>query len=154
MKAVYAKVDGGAFTGFDDFFFHLLLHFGYYLFDTCRMDTSIGDELVKSQTADFATHGIEGADDDGFGRIVYHDFHAGSGFESADVAAFTTDDAAFHFIVVDVEDRHAILDGGFGGYALNGLNDDALGFLVGRHLGIVHDFVDIACGIGACLVLE
>ncbi len=29
------------FTGFDDFFFHLLAHFGHHFFDACRMDTSV-----------------------------------------------------------------------------------------------------------------
>ena len=107
------------------------------------MDASVGNELVECQAADFAAHGVECGDNDGFGRIVYNDFHASCGFEGADVAAFASDDAALHFVVVDMEDGDAVFDGRFGSHALDALDNDALGFLIGGHFGIVHNFVDI-----------
>ena len=138
-----AEVNGGALTRFDNFFFHLFAHFGHDFLDACGVDASVGNELVECQAADFAAHGVEGGDDDGFGRIVYNDFHASCGFEGADVAAFASDDAALHFIVVDMEDGDAVFDSRFGSHALDALDNDALGLLIGSHFGIIHDFVDI-----------
>ena len=154
MQAVNAEVDGGALTRFDDFVFHLLLHLGHYFLNAGGVDAAIGDELVQGETADFATHGVESRNDNGLGGVVDHDFHARGGFECTDVATLASDDAALHFVVVDVEHGHAVLDGRFGGHALNGLYDNALGLLVGRKLGIVHNVVDVALRIGASLILE
>ena len=53
-----------------------------------------------------------------------------------------------------MEYGHGILYGGLGSHALDGLDDDAFCLLVCRHLGIVHDVVDVTCGIGLGLVLE
>ena len=154
MEAVDAKVDGRTLTSFDDFIVDLLLDLRHHLFDAGGVDTSVGDELVEGQAADFAAHGVEGADDDGLGGVVYHDFNACGGFEGTDVAAFAADDATLHLVVVDMEHGDAVLDGSFGGHALDGLDDDALGLLVGGEFGIVHDVVDIALGIAAGFVLE
>ena len=46
MQAVDAEVDSGAFSRFDDFVFHLFLHFCHHFFDTFRVDTSFGYPLV------------------------------------------------------------------------------------------------------------
>ena len=143
VQSVDAEVNGGALTCFDNFLFHLFAHFGHDFLNACGVDASVGNELVECQAADFAAHGVEGGDDDGFGRIVYNDFHASGGFEGADVAAFASDDAALHFVVVNMEDGDAVFDGRFGSHALDALDNDALGFLIGGHFGIVHDFVDI-----------
>ncbi len=53
-----------------------------------------------------------------------------------------------------MENGNRVLYGRFGCYSLNGLDYDALGFLVGGQLGFVHDFVDVALGGGFCFVLE
>ena len=154
MQPVDAQVDGRALAGFNDLVVHLLLHLGHNLLDTCRVDASIGYQLMQCQAANLAANRVESTDDDGFGRIVHHDFHTRGSLQSADVASLTTDDAAFDLIVVNMEHRHAVLDGRFGGHALDGLDHDAFGLLVGGEFRIVHDVVDVTLCIAAGLVLQ
>jgi hypothetical protein len=59
MEAVDTEVDGGAFTGLDDFVFDLFSDFGDDFFDSSGVDATVGDELVESQTGDFAAHGVK-----------------------------------------------------------------------------------------------
>ena len=42
-----AQVNGSALAGFDDLFLNLFLYLGYYLFDTCGVDASVGNQLVE-----------------------------------------------------------------------------------------------------------
>ena len=109
---------------------------------------------MERQTADFTTHRIESGNHNGFWRIVNHNFNACGCFQSTDITSFATNDAAFNLVVVDMEHCHAVFNGGFRCNALDGLNHDALGFLVGRHFCVVHDFVDIRLGIGAGFILQ
>ena len=118
------------------------------------MDSPIGNQLVERQTADFAANGVESTDDYGFGRVVDNDFNTRSGLQCANVAPFAANDASLHFIVFDVEHTHRIFDGCFGSHALNGLNHNLFGLLIGIKLGLVHDFVDIAGSIQLSLVLQ
>ena len=154
VQAVDAEVDGGALAGFHDLFVHLLLHLGHHFLDARGVDAAVGDELVQGQTSYLTAHRVEAADDDGVGGVIDDNLCSGGSFEGTDVAAFATDDAAFHVVVVDVEHRHAVLHGSLCGYALDGLDDDALGLLVGGHLGVVHDLVDVAGGSRLGLVLQ
>ena len=50
--------------------------------------------------------------------------------------------------------RHRILDGRFGGHTLDGLDNDALGLLVGGEFGVVHDVVDVTCSGGLSLIAK
>ena len=151
---MHAEVDGRALTRFDNFFFHLLLHLGNDFLDACGVDAAVGDELVQGEAADFAANGVEGRDDDGFGRVVHNDFNACGGFEGADVATFAADDAAFHLVVVDVEHGDAVFNCRFRSHALNSLDNDALGLLAGGEFGVVHNLVDVALRVGARFVFE
>ena len=98
MQAMDTQVYGGAFTGFDDFFFHLLAYFGYYFLDTCRVDTSVLYQLVQSQTGYFTTDRIKTGQHDCFRRIVNHDLNTGCCFQRPNVTPFTTDDTAFDLV--------------------------------------------------------
>ena len=60
---------------------------------------------------------------------------------------FTTDDAPLDLVALDVEDGHGVLDSGLGSQALDGLYDDLLGLLVGSHLRLLHDVVDVALSL-------
>ena len=151
---MYAQVDASAFTRFDDFVFHLFLYFGNHFFNASRVNTSICHQLVQSQSANFATNRIEGADNDGLRGVVHHNFGSSCCFEGTDVAAFTADDTTFHFVGVDMEYADGVFNRCFAGYALNGLDDDFLGLFVGCHLGLVHDFVDVLLSLCLGLVFQ
>ncbi len=118
------------------------------------MYAAVCHELVQGEASYFAAHGVESGKHYRLGGVVDNDFYAGGCFESADVAAFATDDAAFYFVGVDVEYCHGVFNGSFGSHTLYALHHDAFRFLVGGHLGIVHDVVDVACGGCLGFVLE
>ena len=53
-----------------------------------------------------------------------------------------------------MEYRYAIFYRRLSSHALDGLDNNLLSCLVGRHLGLVHDVVDVTLSIGLGLVLE
>ena len=53
-----------------------------------------------------------------------------------------------------MEDRDAVLHSRLSSHTLYGLDDDALGFLIGIELGLVHDVIDIGCRRRAGFVLQ
>ena len=53
------EVDGGAFAGFDDLLLDLFAHLVDHLFDTCRVDASVKDELMQCQPGHLTPHGVE-----------------------------------------------------------------------------------------------
>ena len=59
MQAVDAEVDGCALTSLDYLVVELLLHLCHYLLDACRVDTSVGYELVEGKATNLATNGVE-----------------------------------------------------------------------------------------------
>ena len=59
MQAVDADVDGCALTCLDYLVVELLLHLCHYLLDACRVDTSVGYELVEGKASNLATNGVE-----------------------------------------------------------------------------------------------
>ena len=99
---------------------------------------------MQCQTRHLTANRVEGTDHNSFGGVVDHDFHAGRGLERTNVATFTSNDATFHVIILNVEHRHTVFDRGFGGHTLNGLNHDALRLFVGVDFRLIHDFVDVA----------
>ena len=148
------QVDSRTLTSLDDLILQLLLHLGYHLLNTGGVDTAVGNKLVKCQTANLTTDRIKGRDDNSFRCIINYNLHSAGGFKRTDITAFTTDNTAFHLIVVNMENANGILDGCFGGHSLNGLNHDFLGLLIGIQLCLIHDFVDIAGSIGTSLILQ
>ena len=154
VQSVYAQIDCRPLAGLDDLFLDLLLHLGYDLFDTRRVDASVGHELVQREPGDFAANGIEARQDDRFGRVVDDDLDAGGCLQRPDITAFAADNAALHLVAVDIEDRDRVFDRRLGGHALNRLHDDFLGLFAGGHLGLFHDFVDVGHRLGLGLGLH
>ena len=150
MQTVDTKVDRSTFTGLDDLFLHLFGHLRYHFLDTRRMDTSVLNQLVQRQTRDLATYRVERRKGDRLRRIVHNDLHTRSGLQRADITSLTTDDTTFHFVVLDMEDRHRALGCGLRSHTLDSLNNDFLRFFVCLQTRIVHDLVHIrhGCGLG------
>ena len=109
---------------------------------------------MERQAGNLAADGIEAGEQDGIRTVVDDDLNAGEGFESPDVASLTTDDAPFNLVIVNVEHAHGVLNGGFGGGALDGLQHNFLGFLLGSHLGVFSDFFHIDHGLCLCVILD
>ena len=118
------------------------------------MDTTVAHQLMESQTTSLTTYRIETTDNDSFRRIIDDDFHTGSGLKSTDISSLTTDDAAFHLIIIYMEHADGVLYSSLRSYTLDGLNHNLLGLLVGIQLGLIHNLVDITSGSGLGLVLH
>ena len=103
MQAMYTHIDASALACFHNLVLHLLLHLSNDFFDACRVDTAIGHQLMECQTADFTTDGVEGTDDDGFWRVIHHDFSTSGSLQGTDVTAFTTNYTSLHLVGLDVE---------------------------------------------------
>ena len=97
-QAVDAQVYAGAFSGFQDFFFQLLLDFGHHFLDAGGVDATVYNQLMQGQAGYLAADRIEGAEQDGVRSVVHHNFYAGSGLQGADVAALAANDAAFNLV--------------------------------------------------------
>ena len=154
MQTVDTQVDGSTLTSLDNLVVELLLNLGHNLLDTGRMDTTIAYQLMESQAANLTANGIETADNDSLRCIVNHDFHTTGGFQSTDVTTLTTNHAALHIVVLNMEDRHTILDGCFCGHTLNGLDHNLLGLGIGIELRLVHNLIDIGSSISTGFILH
>ena len=154
MQAVDTQVDGRALTRLDNLVVQLLLDLGNHLLDAGGVYAAIAHQLVESQTAGLAAHGVEAADDDSLGRVVDNNLDAAGSLQSTDITTLATDDASLDVVVVDVEHRDAVLDGRLRSHALDGLYHDFLGLGIGVQLGLIHDFIDIAGSGGLGFVLQ
>ena len=118
------------------------------------MNTTIGYKLVKSKATNLTANRVECTDNDSFGRVIYDNLNTGSSLKGTDVTTLTANDASLNFIVINMEYADGVLNGSLGSNALDSLNDNLLGLLVGIELGFVHDFVNIAGSIKLGLVFQ
>ena len=105
MQAVYSEVDGGALSCLHNLFLDLFAYFCHNFLDACGVYASVGHKLMQGQTGYLAAYGVEARKHDGVGGVIDNYLDAGGGFEGADVAAFTTDYAAFYVVGVYVKYR-------------------------------------------------
>ena len=110
----------GFFAEFLDVLFHLGLRFVHDFFDPRGMNAAVGNQLAQRHTGDFAAHRIEAADDHHARRVVDDHVDAGGFFEGANVATFAADDAAFHFVVGNIDRAGGRFGRVPGGIALDG----------------------------------
>ena len=143
MHTVDSEVDSSALSGLDNLFFNLLLDLCHDLLDTCRVNTSVSNELVQCKACNLPADRVECAEHNGFGCVIDNNLNACGCLKSTYVTALTSDDAAFHLVIVNVEYCYRVLDSRFSGYSLYCLYHNLLCLLVGCHLGIVYDVVDV-----------
>ena len=154
MQTMNTKVDGCALTSLHNLIVELFLNLGNHLFNTSRMNASVGNQLMQGQAANLSADRIESRDYDSLGSVVNYDFNTTGSFQGTDVTAFTSDDTAFHLVIINMENAYRILNGGFSSNALNRLDNYLLGLLVGIKFGLVHNFIHIAGSIGTGFVLK
>ena len=154
MQTMNTQVDSRALTCLHNLVIKLLLYLGNNLLDACGMDATVTDQLVQSQTANLATHWIEGRNDDGLRSIIDDDFHSTGCLQSSYVTTLTTYDAAFDVVIINMEHRYAVFDGCLRSHTLDGLNHYLLSLSVGVKLRLIDNLVDIAGCIGTSLVLQ
>ena len=154
MESMNTQVYCCTLTRLNDFVVKLFLYLGHNLLNTCGMDTAVSHQLVKRQTAYLTADRIKSGDNDAFRRVVNDNLDAAGSLQSTDVTSLTTNDTAFHLIVVNMKHADRSLNSGLGSNALNGLNNNLLSLHVGIKLGLVNHLVDIAGSIHPGLVLH
>ena len=120
VQAGDARFQDRAFAGLPQRVFDFLLGFGDGLFDAARMNPAIHNQGRQGKTCDFAPDGVERRQDDRLGCLVNDDVYAGQRLEGPDVASLAADDAAFHVVGRQQDDRDGRLRDMVGGNALNG----------------------------------
>ena len=147
MDAMNTGFERGAFAlGFDDlidFLLCLLHHFR----DARRMDATVQNQLFQTQPGDFTANRVKRGQGDCFRGIVDDQIDTRQVVQGADVAAFTANDAARHFIVGQRNDRYRGFGYLVGCIALDGRSNEfarsGLGFLF--HLLV--DFAEFERGV-------
>ena len=109
---------------------------------------------MQRQASDLPTHRVEARQDNRLRRIIHDDLDAGSGLQSTDVTSLTADDATLDLIRLDMEHRDRVLNSGLRSYPLDRLDHDLLRLLVGRHLGLLNDLIDVRSRLRLRLVLQ
>ena len=118
------------------------------------MDTAVHHQLVQGQTGHLAADRVKSTQKNGVRGVVHHNFNSRSSLQGPDVTALPADDAALDFVTLDGEGGDGVLDGRFRSRTLNGVDNDALGFLGSVQAGFIHAIVDISLGLGAGLGLH
>ena len=119
----HADFGCGFIRGFAHFGLHFESRLVDHVFDARRMNAAIGDEVRQSDATDLAAHRLETRNHHGFRRIVDDEIAAGKLLESADVAAFAPDDAAFEVFRRQRHNRNAAFRGLVDGATLNGQSE-------------------------------
>ena len=118
------------------------------------MDAAIQDEPFHGLAGDLAAHGIKTGKDDRAGGVVNEHRHAGGGLEGANVAAFAADDAAFHFLALDIDSGGGGFKTVLAGIALDGQADDLARLFFGPALGVLHDVLGKLHGVAHAFLLH
>ncbi len=114
-----------------------------HVLDAGRVDAAVGDELFQCQPCDLAANRIKRRNRNGLGRVVDDEVDARDGFQSADVAAFAADDAAFHLVVGQRHNGDSRLGCVVSRTALDGRGNDLARFLIGFVFELRFDLFDL-----------
>jgi hypothetical protein len=125
-----------------------------HLLDPGRMDAPVLDELVEGQPGHLATHGVEGGEHDGLGRVVDDEVHPGGGLEGPDVPALAADDPPLQVVRGQGEDADRRLRGLFRGHPLDRHGDHLAGPGLGLLPSLLLDLPDRCHGVALGLVGE
>ena len=111
-------------TGLPDVLVQLGLGEVVHLLDTRRMNPSVLDQLQQRHPRDLTTNAVERGEHDGIGRVVDDEVDAREMFERADVAALPPDDAPFHVVRLELDERDGRLRGCARRDPLQGVGDE------------------------------
>jgi len=143
MNAVDARLDHGAFAFCLDGGIHLAASLFHHFLNAGGMNPSVGDQAFQCDAGHLAANRFKAGKRDRFRRVVNNQVNAGQCFQCADIPAFTTDDAALHFIVRQRNNGDGRLRNMIRGAALNRKRNNLTRTLVGFFFGLllhVHDF--------------
>ena len=106
MNAVYTDFQCGGFSFFLDPGFYLTLCLTDHLLDPGRMNSAVDDQLFKRDTCNFAANRVKSRNNNRFRCIIDNQIDACHRLKSTNIASFTSDDPALHFISGQLDDRN------------------------------------------------
>ena len=136
MDAVHPGIKRGLFAHLAHLGIQFLLAFLDDVLDAGGMDAAILDQALQGHLGHLTAQRTVRGQDDGLRCIVDDEVHTGGGFESADVAPLTSDDASFHIFAGQGHRRDGLLIDVVPGIALDDVAQDLLGLAVGGLLGL------------------
>ena len=145
MHAVYVGFQNSTFAVLFNLGLNFTLRFFNHFFDSCWMNTSILNQAFQCSAGNLSLHSIMAGKGDCFRCIVNNQIHTGKGFQCADISSFTTDNAAFHFIVWQRNYRNSYLTNIIGSTFLNCSCNNFLCFLLRFILELLLIQVDLEC---------
>ena len=154
VEPLHVGVEDGLLAGLGDVRLELGLGLVVGLLDPRRMDAAVLQELLERHPGDLAADAVEGAQDDGVGRVVDDEVDAGQVLERADVAALAPDDAALHVVARELDDRDRRLGRMAGRQALHRDAEDRAHAALRVTLGLLLDLADDPHRVVARLVLD
>ena len=99
VQTMHSDSKGSLFAGFLNLLLNLFLCLFNHFLNAGRMNTTIINQFFQSDTGNLAAYRIKAGNNNSLRSIIDNQINAGQGFQSTDVTAFTTDNAALHFIV-------------------------------------------------------
>ena len=154
MNAVDAGLEGSTLAFALDDLLNLTASLVNHFLNASRMNTTVNDQLFEGQTCDLTANRIERGQGDSFGRIVDDEVYAGKGFQRADIASLSADNAALHLVVRQRNDRNGRLGYLIGGTALNCGRDNLAGGLLALVLQALIDLAQLDGCIVGCFVFN
>ncbi len=143
VEAVDVGLERGALTLRLDGGRNFLLGLHDHFFDPGGVYAPVLYEFFQRESRDLAADGIEAGKGYRLRRIVYNQVAAGKGLDGTNIAAFTSNNTAFHLVVGERYDGYRDFTCVVRGAALNGGCDDLPGSGVGLVLESLFDFPDL-----------
>ena len=151
MKIEHARFEHGVLARFLNLYVYLLRRFCNDILYSARVNAAVGYKFFQRYAGNFPADRIEGGQHDGIRRIVDNKIHAGSLFERFDVASFTADYAALHFVIRQRYggngDFGTVIDCAFLDRQRHDFFGAPVSFVLGFLLDFAYDFRRIALGL-------
>src|SRR5512133_2738973 len=97
-----------------------------HLLDASGMYSPVGHQLSQGHAGGFSPYRFKVREQHRFRCVINHDVHAGDLLECPHVAAFSTNDSAFHIVARKMDRRNNRLRSQLGGETLYGSDNDLL----------------------------
>ena len=130
MDAMNTNFESCCFTFLTNDRIYFLLRFFYHLFDSCRMNTSVYDQLLQSNSRYFTANRIKSGENYCFRCIINNQFYTCQSFECTYITTLSSNNPSLHLIIRKLNNRNGGLCYMIGSASLDSSNDIFLCLLV------------------------
>ena len=143
VQVMNAGFQHGAFAFGFDCCIDFALSFGNHFLDSGRVNPPVLNQLFKGKPCNFTANGIKTGYGNGFRCVINNQIAPGKSFDAADVTSFTADDAAFHLIVGERNNRNGDFAGMVSSAALDRCRDNLFGEFICIIFHLLFNFLDL-----------